>query len=191
MVKHTQTIRRLFRVFDHFVGLGLKGLKLNTKWNLYSTHSISIPPENVFRGYRNGPLTWNGFSKHKLLSNISLKILHGGYFLFSRQFIEIFFALHSELHQKYFARYKIILLILPVLGTVLVWDDLKNLGQVHWQIAPQHPEKSNTNISTIVRYIKFDTTECNYLQNNYCIQLAISKHLYPYIFLSLQLLHAD
>ena len=39
MVKHTQTIRRFF-VFDHFVGLALKGLTFS-QTKIYSYHVIS------------------------------------------------------------------------------------------------------------------------------------------------------
>ena len=49
MVKHTQTIRRLFAmnslsVFDHFVGLALKGLKLSMQ-GMYYTGCFHIPFE--------------------------------------------------------------------------------------------------------------------------------------------------
>ena len=49
-------------VFDHFVGLALKGLKFRFQYQPILTKcSVSIPPENVrkplvsdvFRGYRN------------------------------------------------------------------------------------------------------------------------------------------
>ena len=42
MVKHTQTIRRLLIVLDHFVRLAIKGLKLNEMvfWNVFFPVSL-------------------------------------------------------------------------------------------------------------------------------------------------------